>query len=179
MNQLAVYQHNNLFVLAKPRDFTNHLKAYLDKLDTMFPDKKHNSVITSRTSIDSKELYKLKEEEGIRFAADKFYEMHLAIDQPITEAIDNIFPNVVLPNRPPKDFKRRSELGSALFGSYTEDEIEYKTGISKLRLKALLEQADVITLASEVILIELATQRSKGSLFKQLFKKTKIKAAKK
>lgn len=164
--------------MAKPKDFTNHLKAYLDKLDTLFPGKKHNSVITSRTSIDSKELYKLKEENGIRFAADKFCEIQLAIDQPIAEVIDNIFPNVTLPDKPPKEFKRRSELGNVLFGPYTEDEIEYKTGIPKLRLKALLEKPDVTTLASELILIELATQRKKGSLFKHLFKNVRIKSLK-
>lgn len=162
--------------MAKTKDFRNDLHQYLKSLNDNSKNVNHESLITARTSIDSTELSKLKLGYTSRFAAKKFFEIHLAIKRPIEEMIDCIYPSVTLPDKPQKEFtKKRSELSNILFGSFTEEEIEYKTGIAKKRLKNILEDNEVIILTSELILIELATKRKKGSLFKQLFKKVTIK----
>lgn len=161
--------------MAKTKDIPNNLESYLDELNRKYPDSDFEHLITSRTDIDSTELSKLKRGYITRFAAEKFYKIHLAIERPIEEIANKVYPDLRLPEKPHKDFKRnKSDLGNILLGKFSQEEIEYKTDIKHLRLKSILKDNEIIILASELILIELATERKKGSLFKQLFKKIKV-----
>jgi hypothetical protein len=147
----------------------HELKAYMDlkKIDSItvanaikISDKILSHLKTQRTTLTAERLYSI----------GKFYK------DPIAITINAIYPNLRLPNRLIKTFEKEeeTELGKLFFPKQkkhaTLKEISYKTGISVDRLRDIMSKKSTIIRASELILLEMASERKTGELFTYLFK---------
>lgn len=159
----------------------NELGAYLGRKN--ISDKE----IYAKTDIIPSELSKLKSGSITRLAAKKLYQISLAvgddIQETIKETILKVMPEIATVSVDKKNVSSYNsstltELGELLFSmeviENTKEIISLKTKIKLNRLRDLTSKENFILQAFELVLIEHATKKESGILFKILFKNVKL-----
>lgn len=149
------------------------LKEYLDSKSDSKID------LYKSSGIKAPDITKLKNFSTI-LSAERLTLLTKVFSDDLEFVIDAVFPDLQLPNKPEKDFKKeRTILENTLFPLPQDymslEEMSYLTDIDIDRLKEIIDKPTVVISASELILLEKVKKLSKGRLFKLKFGKMKVK----